>query len=49
MGEFNDYFKENNISHEITAPYSPGQNEKAKRINRTIMSLVWAILAQQKL
>ena len=37
MGEFNDYFKENGISHEITVPYSPEQNGKAETVNRTIM------------
>ena len=49
MGEFDDYLKENGITHEVTAPYSPEQNGKAERVNRTIMGPVRAILAQQKL
>ncbi len=46
MGEFNDCLKENGISHEVTAPYSPKQNEKAEKVNRTIIGLDRAILAQ---
>ena len=49
VGEFDDYLKENGITHEVTAPYSPEQNGKAERVNRTIMGPVRAILAQQKL
>ncbi len=49
MEEFDDYFKENGISHEVTAPYSPKENRKAEKVNRTIMGPVRAILAQQKL
>lgn len=44
-GKFDDYFQENGISHEVTAPYSPEQNGKADRVN-TIIRLVGAILAQ---
>ena len=49
IGEFNDYVKENGIAYEVTTPYLPKQNGKAEKINRTIMGLVRAILAQQKL
>ncbi len=49
MREFDDCFKENGISHEVTAPYSPEQNGKAERVNRTIMGPVRAIFAQQRL
>src|SRR5438874_2671899 len=31
------YLKENGISHEKTAPYSPDQNGVSERVNRTIM------------
>ncbi len=48
MGEFDDCLKGNGISHEVTALYSLEQNKKAERVNRTIMGLVRAILAQQK-
>ena len=49
MGEFDDYLQENGITYEVTAPYSPEQNGKAERVNRTIMCPIWAIFAQQKL
>ena len=45
MGEFDDYLKEGGIIHEVIAPYSPEQNGKAERVNRTIMGPVRAILA----
>lgn len=46
MEGFDNYFKENDINHEVTAVYSPEQNDKAERINRTIQGLDRAILAQ---
>ena len=49
MEEISDYLPKNGISHEVTAPYSPEQNGKANRVNRTIMGPVRAFLAQQKL
>ncbi len=49
MGELDDCFKKNSISHEVTSPYSPEQNGKAERVNRTIMSPVRTIPAQQRL
>ena len=49
IGEFDDYFKKNGITHKVIAPYSPEQNEKAERVNHTIIRPVWAILAQQRL
>ena len=45
MREYNEYFKENSIIHNVTALYSPKQNGKAERVNSTIMGPVWAILA----
>ena len=48
-GDFETYLIENGIHHEITAPYSPEQNGKAERLNRTIMRLVQALLIQMKL
>ncbi len=46
--QFDDCLKENGISHEVTAVYSPEQNRKAKRVNRTIIAPDWAIFVQQK-
>ena len=48
MGEFDDYLKENGITHKVTVPYSPEQNGKAERVNHIIMGPVRTILAQQK-
>ena len=47
--KFDDYLKENSITHKVTALYSLKQNEKAERVNRIIIRLVWAIFAQQRL
>ena len=49
MGEFDGCLKKNGISYKVTASYSPEQNEKAKRGNRTIIGPFQAILAQQRL
>lgn len=49
MEEFDDYFKESDITNKITTVYSLKQNIKAKRINRTIIVSIQVILAQQKL
>ena len=45
MGEFDDYFKENSITHEVTAPYLPEQNGKVKKANQIIMGPIKAIFA----
>ncbi len=49
MRKFDDCLKENGISHEVTASFSPEQNGKAERVNHTIVAPVRAILAQQML
>ena len=49
MGVFGDYLQENVISHEVTTPYSPGQNRKAERVKCTIIGPLRANPAQQKL
>nr|GEW90533.1 zinc finger, CCHC-type [Tanacetum cinerariifolium] len=36
--EFTQYYKENGIARQLTAPYSPQQNGVVERRNRTIMS-----------
>lgn len=48
-GEFDAYLKENGIYHESTAPYSPEQNGKAERLNRTVMGPVRALLIHMQL
>ncbi|KAK8954179.1 hypothetical protein KSP39_PZI002872 [Platanthera zijinensis] len=42
--EFQDYCKDQGITRELTAPYSPEQNDTAERKNRTIMEKVKAML-----
>lgn len=49
MEEFDDYLNKNSITHKFTALYLPKQNKTAKRVNYTIIGLVWAIFAQQRL
>ena len=43
------YFKGKGIEHQTTVPYSPQQNGKAERLNRTIMEKVRAMLADSGL
>ena len=38
--EYDNYLKENSITHEVIDSYSPKQNGKVERVNRTIMSSV---------
>ena len=47
--EFIRFLKQEGIIHEITAPYSPDQNDVAERANHTIMERVKAILADSRL
>ena len=49
MGEFVNCHKENAISYEVSAFYSPKQNGKAKRANCSIMRSDRGIFAQQRL
>lgn len=49
MGEFDNNFKENDITNKFTVLYSLKQNRKAKRVNYTITGSIQAIMAQQKL
>jgi hypothetical protein len=42
--ELSDYFKRKGIAHRLTAPYTPQQNGKAERLNRTLMERVRAML-----
>ena len=48
-GDFDSYLKENGIHHQVTAPYFPEQNGKAKRLNRTNMRSVRALLIHMRL
>lgn len=40
MGEFDDYFKKNNITYQVNVSYSSKHNEKVKKVNYIIMSFV---------
>jgi len=48
-GEFVQFMKENGITLEVTAPYSPEQNGLAERTNRTVIETLRSILIQSKL
>ncbi len=43
------FFSEKGIKHEKTVPYTPQQNGKAERLNRTLMEKVRAMLADSSL
>jgi hypothetical protein len=43
------YFKSKGIVHETTAPYTPEQNGRAERLNRTLMEKVRALLITSQL
>jgi len=42
--ELKDFYAARGIMHETTAPYTPEQNGKAERLNRTLMDRVRAML-----
>lgn len=48
-GELDSYFKSKGVLHEKTAPYTPQQNGKAERLNRTLMDRVRAMLIDSEL
>lgn len=47
--ELSGYFKSKGINHQTTVPYTPQQNGKAERLNRTLMEKVRAMLAESEL
>ena len=47
--QFQDWMKEHHVKWRPSAPYTPEQNEKVKRLNYTLMSSVCLILAAMKL
>ena len=47
--DLNDFYAHKGIVHETTAPYTPEQNGKAERLNRTLMERVRAMLQDAKL
>ena len=47
--ELNSFFKLKGITHETTAAYTPQQNGKAERLNRTLLEKVRALLADSSL
>lgn len=46
--EFNTFCKDNGISRQLTAAYTPQQNGIAKRKNRTIMNMVRCMLSDKE-
>ena len=47
--EFTEYLKMKGIRHQRTTPYSPQQNGESEHLNRTIVEMARAMLAQAKL
>jgi len=47
--ELRSYFKSKGVEHQMTVPYTPEQNGKAERLNRTLMDKVRAMLHEAKL
>lgn len=43
------YFREKGITHQTTVPYTPQQNGRAERLNRTLMEKTRAMLLEAKL
>lgn len=44
-----DFLKKNGIVHQVSAPYTPEQNGKAERMNRTIIEKTRCLLFESKL
>jgi transposase InsO family protein len=47
--QFQDYFADKGILHQTTVPYTPQQNGKAERLNRTLMEKTRAMLKEATL
>ena len=47
--EFNNFCKINDISRQLTAAYTPQQNDVAERKNRKIMNMVRSILSEKQI
>ena len=47
--EICEFFEENGIKHERSCPYTPEQNGKAERLNRTLMEISRSMLIEAKL
>ena len=47
--EFESILERNHIEHQFSVPYSPKQNGKAERMNRTLQDMVRCMLDQAKL
>jgi hypothetical protein len=45
---FDDYCRSNGVVHELSATYTPEQNGRAERLNRTLIERVRALLVQFK-
>lgn len=42
--EFENYLHPHGAQHQTIAPYNPQQNDVAKRINKTILNMVWSMM-----
>jgi transposase InsO family protein len=47
--ELDSYFKTKGIDHQTTVPYTPQQNGKAERLNRTLLERIRAMLTESEL
>ena len=47
--EFNSFYEKHGIRRELTAPYTPEQNEVAEWKNRTAMEMVRSMLQEKKI
>lgn len=48
-GRLQDFFNSKGILHQTTAPYTPEQNGRAERLNRTLLERVRTLLVESKL
>ena len=45
--KFNQFYEESIIEHQLTAPYTPEQNEVSERRNRSVMEMTRCILHEE--
>ena len=47
--EYTNYVKKLGAKAEYTAPYTSEQNDKAKCLNYSLVSIIWAVMFDKKL
>jgi transposase InsO family protein len=47
--EFKNFYEENVIEHEVTAPYTPKHNGLIERRNQTLLDMIRSMLKEKKL